>query len=153
VSDESGNSSSSGEDRLEGEVKFFNFQKGYGFIEVDDDDYFVHVTNVEESDLLLSDERVTFKPVEGHKGLQALKVRREDAPNMEQDTGFIKEFHDEEGFGFIDREGKADVFVHLTDIMNAETSDEVSEGDEVSFDIRSGRDGRDRAYRVQVDED
>ena len=136
------------EEKLEGKVKFFNYDRGYGFIKVGEEDYFVHVTNIEDSDLLLSDEKVEFKPVKGHKGLQAIEVERLNAPNMKKEEGFIEEFHEEKGFGFIGREGKADVFVHLTDITNIPEIEMIHEGDEVKFDVKKGRDGRDRAYRV-----
>lgn len=141
------------EDKLESEVKFFNYSKGFGFIRNDDedeDDYFVHVTDILDSDLLLSDEPVRFRPARGHKGLQALDVERLDPPSMEPEEGFIKQFNEERGFGFIGRQNKADVFVHMTDIPDVDDVSDIEVNQKVTFDVIEGRSGRDRAYRVEV---
>jgi cold shock CspA family protein len=136
--------------RKKGQVKFFNYDRGYGFIEKNDDDYFVHVTNIQDSDLLISDEMVEFRPVKSNKGLQALDVSRLNPPPLEKETGFVKDFFEEDGYGFIGREGKADVFVHLSDIEGVEDADAFDVYDKVSFDVRTNRDGRERAYRVEL---
>ena len=58
-----------------GKVKFFNEDKGYGFITEDgtSTDYFVHVSGVNEETLNQEDE-VSFELVEGKKGLNAVNV-------------------------------------------------------------------------------
>jgi CspA family cold shock protein len=61
-----------------GRVKWFNEQKGYGFISRDDgDDVFVHYSEIESDGFktLAEDQEVTFELKEGPKGLQAAHVR------------------------------------------------------------------------------
>jgi CspA family cold shock protein len=60
-----------------GKVKWFNEQKGYGFISRDDgDDVFVHFSEINASGFktLAEDQEVTFEIKEGPKGLQATNV-------------------------------------------------------------------------------
>jgi len=61
----------------EGTVKFFNTTKGFGFIAGDDgNEYFVHITGLEEGVRLNEGDRVSFDIVEGNRGPKAEKVRR-----------------------------------------------------------------------------
>lgn len=63
---------------MQGFVKWFNEQKGYGFI-VDKDDfsYFVHYKNIagEGYRILRESEEVEFEVEETPKGKQAIKVK------------------------------------------------------------------------------
>ena len=54
---------------------------------------------------------------------------------MEQGT--VKWFNSEKGFGFIEREGADDVFVHFSAI-NEDGFKTLEEGQSVSFDIEEG---------------
>jgi CspA family cold shock protein len=54
--------------------------------------------------------------------------------------GKVKWFNAEKGFGFIEREGGDDVFVHFTAIQS-EGFKTLDEGQEVEFDIVEGNRG------------
>ena len=61
-----------------GRVKWFNAEKGFGFIERDDgSDIFVHYTAIvaEGFRTLTEGQEVSFDVVEGEKGLQASNVQ------------------------------------------------------------------------------
>lgn len=51
-------------------------------------------------------------------------------------TGKVKWFDPEKGFGFIAQDNGEDLFVHHTEV-----SEQISEGQEVNFEIGEGRKG------------
>jgi len=61
---------------MEGTVKWFNSQKGFGFIQGEDGtDYFVHFSAIPEDVRLNEGDKVTFEVVETEKGVQAQNVQ------------------------------------------------------------------------------
>ncbi|MGW3341355.1 cold-shock protein [Streptomyces sp. NPDC001009] len=65
-------------ERQNGTVKWFNEEKGYGFIAAESGpDLFVHFRAIEGDGFktLREGQRVTFEVVQGQKGLQADKVQ------------------------------------------------------------------------------
>jgi CspA family cold shock protein len=59
---------------------------------------------------------------------------------MEKETGSVKWFNAQKGFGFIGRTGKPDVFVHFSAI-NSEGYKSLKEGDIVEFAVTQGKKG------------
>ena len=59
---------------------------------------------------------------------------------MARITGTVKWFNDAKGFGFIQREGGPDVFVHFSAIQSNGFKSLV-EGDKVEFEIVDGQKG------------
>ena len=62
---------------MRGQVKWFNDQKGYGFILPEDGgkDLFVHKSQLSGVRTLAEGQEVTFTPGEGRKGPEAREVR------------------------------------------------------------------------------
>ncbi|MFC1895293.1 cold-shock protein [Thermodesulfobacteriota bacterium] len=54
--------------------------------------------------------------------------------------GTVKWFNSKKGFGFIEKEGGGDVFVHYTAIVGTGFRS-LAEGDEVTFEVEQGSKG------------
>ncbi len=139
-----------------GTVKFFNSEKGFGFVARDDggEDVFVHISAVEQAGLtgLASNQTLAFTLVDRNGRISAtdLKITGEhlavDAPaerpararrqlTGERASGEVKFFNSSKGFGFIKRDdGGADCFVHISAVERAGMH-ALNEGDRVDFDI------------------
>lgn len=61
---------------MKGKIKWFNIEKGFGFIVGEDDkDYFVHVTQMPEGIEIIEDMDVDFETTKTTKGTQAMNVK------------------------------------------------------------------------------
>ncbi len=146
-----------------GVVKFFNAQKGFGFIVRDDggDDVFVHISAVEQAGLtgLAEGQPLEFTLVDrgGRVSATDLKIEgdplpvedrgppRERGPQREltgeKASGTVKFFNATKGFGFITRDdGQPDAFVHISAVERAGMVS-LNEGDRVVVRAR-GRPAR-----------
>ncbi len=58
----------------------------------------------------------------------------------ERETGTVKWFNDSKGFGFIEREGGEDVFVHFSSIRG-DGYKTLNDGQKVEFTVGEGQKG------------
>jgi len=68
---------------------------------------------------------------------------------MSRITGRVKWFNDAKGFGFIEREGGPDVFVHYSAIQS-DGFRSLKENDRVEFEVREGPKGLQAANVVKL---
>jgi CspA family cold shock protein len=67
-------------------------------------------------------------------------------------TGTVKWFNPTKGFGFIEPEdGSKDAFVHISAVERAGLST-LNEGQKVTFELVSGRDGKLAAENISADD-
>jgi CspA family cold shock protein len=61
---------------MQGTVKWFNEKKGFGFIEAEGKDYFMHFDAIQMDGFktIKEGQKVSFRPVEGPKGIAASMV-------------------------------------------------------------------------------
>jgi cold shock protein len=154
-----------------GVVKFFNPQKGFGFIVRDDggEDVFVHISAVEQAGLtdLADGQPLEFTLVDRGGRISASNLRIEGEPMAverssssssagpqrqltgEKASGTVKFFNAMKGFGFIQRDdGQPDAFVHISAVERAGIPT-LNEGDRLSFDIEVDRRGKYAAVNLQ----
>ena len=144
-----------------GVVKFFNAQKGFGFIqqETGGEDIFVHISAVERAGLegLAEGQELEFNLVDrgGKVSAQDLQVvgdvievqsRAPAAPQREltgeKATGTVKFFNAMKGFGFLTRDdGQPDAFVHISAVERSGLQG-INEGDRFEFDLEVDRRGK-----------
>ena len=147
-----------------GVVKFFNAQKGFGFIQREDggEDVFVHISAVERAGLesLAEGQGLEFTLVDRGGKVSAsdlavvgdvIAVAKREAPAQQAQqrqltgdkaTGTVKFFNAMKGFGFITRDdGEPDAFVHISAVERSGMRD-LAEGDRLEFDIEVDRRGK-----------
>jgi CspA family cold shock protein len=143
-----------------GVVKFFNSQKGFGFIQREDggEDVFVHISAVERAGLegLAEGQQLEFNLVDRGGKISAADLQvvgdvievaaKPAAPQREltgeKATGTVKFFNAMKGFGFITRDdGQPDAFVHISAVERSGMR-ELNEGDKLEFDLEVDRRGK-----------
>jgi cold shock protein len=150
-----------------GKVKFFNVQKGFGFISRDDggEDVFVHISAVERAGLegLAENQELAFNLVDRGGKISAsdlqvvgdvipVESRAAAAPQRsltgEKATGTVKFFNAMKGFGFITRDdGQPDAFVHISAVERSGMNG-LNEGDRLEFDLEVDRRGKHSAVNL-----
>ena len=150
-----------------GVVKFFNPQKGFGFIVRDDggEDVFVHISAVEQAGLtdLADGQPLEFTLVDRGGRISATNLRIEGEPMAveraergpqrqltgEKASGTVKFFNATKGFGFIQRDdGQPDAFVHISAVERAGIPT-LNEGDRLEFELEVDRRGKTAAVNLQ----
>jgi CspA family cold shock protein len=150
-----------------GVVKFFNPQKGFGFIVRDDggEDVFVHISAVEQAGLtdLADGQPLEFTLVDRGGRISATNLRIEGEPMAveraergpqrqltgEKAQGTVKFFNSMKGFGFIQRDdGQPDAFVHISAVERAGIPT-LNEGDRLAFELEVDRRGKYAAVNLQ----
>ena len=152
-----------------GTVKFFNSQKGFGFIQQEGggEDVFVHISAVERAGLegLAEGQELEFNLVDrgGKVSAQDLQVvgdviaveSRGDAGGAprreltgEKATGTVKFFNSMKGFGFLTRDdGQPDAFVHISAVERSGLAG-INEGERYEFDLEVDRRGKHSAVNL-----
>ncbi len=149
-----------------GVVKFFNPQKGFGFIVRDDggEDVFVHISAVEQAGLtdLADGQPLEFTLVDRGGRVSATNLRIEGEPlaveraaaapqrqlTGEKATGTVKFFNAMKGFGFLVRDdGQPDAFVHISAVERSGLS-ALNEGERYEFDLEVDRRGKHSAVNL-----
>jgi CspA family cold shock protein len=157
-------------------VKWFDSAKGFGFVELSDGygDAFLHGSVLAQSGInaVQPGEKLEVRVGPGHKGPHVTEVLNVDrstalpAPPRRsnfgattsngsssgianEETGTVKWFNAEKGFGFIARAGGGkDVFVHISALERSGLAS-LDEGQPVIVDVVEGRKGLEAA-RVRL---
>jgi CspA family cold shock protein len=161
---------------VHGLVKWFNPEKGFGFVELSDGsgDAFLHGSVLAQSgiNVVQPGETLQVRIGPGHKGPHITEIISVDSSTAKpttprranfgattsngsssgiavEETGTVKWFNAEKGFGFIARDdGGKDVFVHVSALERSGLMS-LAEGQPVLFDVVEARKGLEAA-RVRL---
>ncbi len=153
-----------------GTVKWFNAEKGFGFVEVEggSGDAFLHVSVLQRvgADAVAPGAALRVRVGPGQKGQQVtevLEIKEGDAPppprsgggagprfapppgSGEEMRGIVKWYNPQKGFGFVTPEaGGKDVFIHAT-ALERSVMPPLAEGQTVTMTVVQGRKGPEAA--------
>ncbi len=161
---------------VHGVVKWFNPEKGFGFVELSDGsgDAFLHGSVLAQSGIntVQTGETLEVRVGPGHKGPHITEIISVDSSTATlatpqrssfparpsngsssgiavEETGTVKWFNADRGYGFIARDGGGeDVFVHASALENSGLTG-LAEGQPVIVDVVEGRKGPEAA-RVRL---
>jgi len=150
---------------VSGVVKWFSPEKGFGFVELSDGsgDAFLHGSVLTQGGIaaVQPGEKVEVRVGPGHKGPHVTEVLSIDSstavpmassrssaqalngPSVEE-TGTVKWFNADKGYGFIAPNGGKDVFVHIS-ALERSGIEGLSQGQTVVVDVVEGRKGPEAA--------
>ena len=153
---------------VSGVVKWFNPEKGFGFVELSDGsgDAFLHGSVLTQGGIaaVQPGETLEVRVGPGHKGPHVTEVLSVDSstaaprapqrsnfrattsngPSVEE-TGTVKWFNTQRGYGFITPDGGGtDIFVHVSTLEESGMQG-LSEGQTVVVDVVEGQKGREAA--------
>jgi len=138
------------EENIIGIVKWFDYDRGYGYIERTDarEDVIVHTSGIEEGQSLKKGTRVTFDIKHKPKNVLDIRFKSHGAKRLpvashvkqlEKVSGSVQWFDAELGYGFVIRDNtNENIFVHKSAI---EMGRSLNPGDEVKFHVVIGRKG------------
>ncbi|KGM02842.1 cold-shock protein [Cellulomonas cellasea] len=131
----------------EGTVRWFDAERGFGFLALDDgaEDLFVHASEIVGDDavrVLREGQVVEFEVGEGDRGPQARRVRvtGDHAPDAVLGVlGTVSWYEPGKGYGFVTPDSRGtEIFVHSSAIVGGGV---ISEGQRVAFLIVDGERG------------